>query len=75
MVGAGVLLFLNTLLAQLGSPCDGSLVFSQTGIRHKPKADLTFTGALSGEKPWDRLYQTHTLSSERRKVLCHDPQV
>jgi len=47
---------------------------TQVGIRHRPKAGTTFLGAFSGERPWDRLHQTQTLSSQRRTVHHYDPQ-
>lgn len=39
-------------------------------LTNKPEIDLSPEG-----KPWDRLYRTATLSSSRREVFHHDPQV
>eukprot|EP00112_Aurelia_sp_Birch-Aquarium-sp1_P009063 Seg2017.5 transcript_id=Seg2017.5/GoldUCD/mRNA.D3Y31 product="putative protein C1orf194-like" protein_id=Seg2017.5/GoldUCD/D3Y31 len=43
-------------------------------IRHKPKKDFTKTNTVEGESPWNRLYETPTLTSARRTVFHHDPQ-
>lgn len=47
----------------------------QVGIRHKKKDSTNFTDNFGGESPWDRLYETQTLTSERRKAFYHDSQV
>ncbi|XP_065067326.1 protein CFAP276-like [Rhopilema esculentum] len=43
-------------------------------IRHKPNKATKLHSHVPDDRAWDRLYQTQTLASTRRKVFHHDPQ-